>query len=38
MVTRTSGWEDAMYRYGPHIGLGTIIIIAIIVWLLFFHH
>jgi len=27
-----------MYRYGPHIGLGTILIIALLVWLLFFHH
>src|SRR5439155_25776578 len=28
----------SMYRYGPHIGLGTILIIALLVWLLFFHH
>jgi len=27
-----------MGHYGPHIGLGTILIIALLVWLLFFHH
>lgn len=28
----------SMYRYGPHPGLGTILVILFIVWLLFFHH
>jgi len=27
-----------MYRYGPHLGIGTILVILLIVWLLFFHH
>jgi len=27
-----------MYRYGPHLGIGTILVILFIVWLLFFHH
>lgn len=28
----------SMYRYGPHLGIGTILVILFIVWLLFFHH
>jgi len=27
-----------MGRYGPHLGIGTILVILFIVWLLFFHH
>lgn len=30
--------EVEMYRYGPHFGIGTLIIVLLIVWLLFFHH
>lgn len=26
-----------MYRYGPHLGIGTILVILFIVWLLFLH-
>jgi hypothetical protein len=28
----------AMGRYGPHFGIGTILVILFIVWLLFLHH
>jgi hypothetical protein len=32
-------WEvERMYRYGPHFGIGTLIIVLIVLWLLFFHH
>jgi hypothetical protein len=44
MISLLSGFDivvkevGTMYRYGPHFGIGTILVILFIVWLLFFHH